>query len=165
MAGEQAAHRPIRWLVDALYASGQQRDAAELFERLPLLRNDVGLLSEEWDPGAQRQLGNAPRLRGSKTRRQSPMRGLALSRSSRALLIAGLGRPPVPFHAYEVQSQVAHRVEHAIEMRLIADLSDQGGLLDTGLHVKPVEGGPEPRRQASPDRDPVSGRRQAASFW
>jgi GH15 family glucan-1,4-alpha-glucosidase len=48
------------WLVDALYASGQQRDAAELFERLLLLRNDVGLLSEEWDPAAQRQLGNTP---------------------------------------------------------------------------------------------------------
>jgi len=48
------------WLVDALYASGQQRDAIDLFERLLLLRNDVGLLSEEWDPGAQRQLGNTP---------------------------------------------------------------------------------------------------------
>jgi GH15 family glucan-1,4-alpha-glucosidase len=48
------------WLVDALHASGQQRDAIDLFERLLLLRNDVGLLSEEWDPVAQRQLGNTP---------------------------------------------------------------------------------------------------------
>jgi GH15 family glucan-1,4-alpha-glucosidase len=48
------------WLVDALHASGQQRDAIDLFERLLLLRNDVGLLSEEWDPGARRQLGNTP---------------------------------------------------------------------------------------------------------
>jgi GH15 family glucan-1,4-alpha-glucosidase len=48
------------WLVDALHASGQQPDAAELFERLLGLRNDVGLLSEEWDPAAQRQLGNFP---------------------------------------------------------------------------------------------------------
>jgi len=48
------------WLVDALGASGQRRDAIELFERLLLLRNDVGLLSEEWDPAAQRQLGNTP---------------------------------------------------------------------------------------------------------
>ncbi len=46
--------------MDALYASGQRRDAIELFERLLLLRNDVGLLSEEWDPAAQRQLGNTP---------------------------------------------------------------------------------------------------------
>ena len=48
------------WLVDALHASGQQRDAIGLFERLLALRNDVGLLSEEWDPAAQRQLGNTP---------------------------------------------------------------------------------------------------------
>jgi GH15 family glucan-1,4-alpha-glucosidase len=48
------------WLVDALHASGQQPDAINLFERLLLLRNDVGLLSEEWDPAAQRQLGNTP---------------------------------------------------------------------------------------------------------
>jgi GH15 family glucan-1,4-alpha-glucosidase len=47
--------------VDALYASGQQQDAIDLFERLLGLRNDVGLLSEEWDPAAQRQLGNTPR--------------------------------------------------------------------------------------------------------
>ena len=48
------------WLVDALYAAGQQRDAVSLFEQLLRLRNDVGLLSEEWDPAAQRQLGNTP---------------------------------------------------------------------------------------------------------
>jgi len=48
------------WLVDALHASGQQQDAIDLFERLLELRNDLGLLSEEWDPVAQRQLGNTP---------------------------------------------------------------------------------------------------------
>jgi GH15 family glucan-1,4-alpha-glucosidase len=46
--------------VDALYAAGQQAEATVLFERLLGLRNDVGLLSEEWDPAAQRQLGNFP---------------------------------------------------------------------------------------------------------
>jgi GH15 family glucan-1,4-alpha-glucosidase len=48
------------WLVDALHAAGQQPDATDLFERLLSLRNDVGLLSEEWDPSAQRLLGNTP---------------------------------------------------------------------------------------------------------
>ena len=48
------------WLVDALHASGQRAEATGLFERLLLLRNDVGLLSEEWDPAAKRQLGNTP---------------------------------------------------------------------------------------------------------
>jgi len=48
------------WLVDALQAGGRRDDAVALFERLLSLRNDVGLLSEEWDPKAQRQLGNTP---------------------------------------------------------------------------------------------------------
>lgn len=48
------------WLVDALHASGRKDEAVALFERLLDLRNDVGLLSEEWDPDARRQLGNTP---------------------------------------------------------------------------------------------------------
>ena len=47
-------------LVDALHASGREHEAVALFERLLSLRNDVGLLSEEWDPASQRQLGNIP---------------------------------------------------------------------------------------------------------
>jgi GH15 family glucan-1,4-alpha-glucosidase len=48
------------WLVDALHLAGRKDEATELFERLLALRNDVGLLSEEWDPKARRQLGNTP---------------------------------------------------------------------------------------------------------
>jgi GH15 family glucan-1,4-alpha-glucosidase len=48
------------WLVDALHLAGQQQQATQLFERLLTLRNDVGLLSEEWDPKSRRQLGNTP---------------------------------------------------------------------------------------------------------
>ena len=48
------------WLVDALHLAGKRNEATELFERLLALRNDVGLLSEEWDPKAGRQLGNTP---------------------------------------------------------------------------------------------------------
>ncbi|MFI0155361.1 glycoside hydrolase family 15 protein [Streptomyces lydicus] len=48
------------WLVDALQLSGRRQEAAQLFERLLELRNDVGLLSEEYDPVAGRQLGNFP---------------------------------------------------------------------------------------------------------
>ena len=48
------------WLVDALHLAGQTTEATQLFTRLLALRNDVGLLSEEWDPKAGRQLGNTP---------------------------------------------------------------------------------------------------------
>ena len=48
------------WLVDALHGLGREDEARRLFERLLSLRNDVGLLAEEWDPAAGRQLGNFP---------------------------------------------------------------------------------------------------------
>jgi GH15 family glucan-1,4-alpha-glucosidase len=48
------------WLADALHGTGRTRQARDLFERLLELRNDVGMLSEEYDPGARRQLGNTP---------------------------------------------------------------------------------------------------------
>jgi len=48
------------WLVNALHMIGRQDDACELFERLLSLRNDVGLLSEEYDPRYGRQVGNTP---------------------------------------------------------------------------------------------------------
>ncbi|MEV0556014.1 MULTISPECIES: glycoside hydrolase family 15 protein [unclassified Streptomyces] len=48
------------WLADALLLTGREDDARRLFERLLLLRNDLGLLAEEYDPLARRQLGNFP---------------------------------------------------------------------------------------------------------
>jgi GH15 family glucan-1,4-alpha-glucosidase len=48
------------WLVDALRGIGRQDEAERLFERLLALRNDVGLLSEEYDTRAGRLVGNFP---------------------------------------------------------------------------------------------------------
>ncbi|WP_197503251.1 glycoside hydrolase family 15 protein [Mycobacterium sp. E740] len=48
------------WLVDALCGIGRDDEATALYERLLGLRNDVGMLSEEYDPKAQRHLGNTP---------------------------------------------------------------------------------------------------------
>ena len=48
------------WLVDALHDIGRRAEAEELFERLLGLRNDVGLLAEEYDPLTGRHLGNTP---------------------------------------------------------------------------------------------------------
>jgi GH15 family glucan-1,4-alpha-glucosidase len=48
------------WLVDNLVLQGRLDEGRELFEHLLTLRNDVGLLAEEYDPVAKRQLGNFP---------------------------------------------------------------------------------------------------------
>jgi GH15 family glucan-1,4-alpha-glucosidase len=48
------------WLVDNLALLGRKKDALQLFQRLLDLRNDVGLLSEEFDPRNTRLLGNFP---------------------------------------------------------------------------------------------------------
>ncbi len=48
------------WLADNYLMQGRHDDARALFERLLSLRNDVGLLSEEYDPADRRQLGNFP---------------------------------------------------------------------------------------------------------
>jgi GH15 family glucan-1,4-alpha-glucosidase len=48
------------WFVDNLTLQGRYQEAREMFGRLLGLCNDVGLLAEEYDPVAQRQLGNFP---------------------------------------------------------------------------------------------------------
>jgi GH15 family glucan-1,4-alpha-glucosidase len=48
------------WLADVYAMLGRLDDAERLFEHLLSFRNDLGLLAEEYDPRAKRQLGNFP---------------------------------------------------------------------------------------------------------
>ena len=48
------------WLADAYLMLGRQDDARRLFERLLTLRNDLGLLSEQYEPRSRRLVGNFP---------------------------------------------------------------------------------------------------------
>src|SRR5438094_1106086 len=48
------------WLVACWHLLDRKKEARELFERLLDVRNDLGLLSEEYDPRDKRQLGNFP---------------------------------------------------------------------------------------------------------
>jgi GH15 family glucan-1,4-alpha-glucosidase len=58
--GEGAFLACTFWLADDLALIGEYDQARALFERLLALRNDVGLLAEEYDPILARQVGNAP---------------------------------------------------------------------------------------------------------
>ncbi|MEJ0074406.1 MAG: glycoside hydrolase family 15 protein [Alphaproteobacteria bacterium] len=59
-AGEGAFLACSFWLADAYLLLGRRDDAEKLFRRLIGLCNDLGLLAEEYDPRAKRQLGNFP---------------------------------------------------------------------------------------------------------
>jgi GH15 family glucan-1,4-alpha-glucosidase len=48
------------WLADNLAMQGRLEEARNLFDRLLLLRNDVGLLAEQYDPVSRRLVGNFP---------------------------------------------------------------------------------------------------------
>ena len=59
--GREGAFLPCSfWLADNYVLMGRVDEAKALFERLVSLSNDVGLMSEEWDASAQRQVGNFP---------------------------------------------------------------------------------------------------------
>jgi GH15 family glucan-1,4-alpha-glucosidase len=61
LAGEEGTFLVCSfWLADAYTMIGRGEDADALFERLLSLRNDLGLLAEQYHPGLRRQLGNFP---------------------------------------------------------------------------------------------------------
>ncbi len=91
------------WLADDLHLIGRQQEARELFEKLLALRNDLGLLAEEYDPVAARQVGNFPQ---------------AFSHVSLVNTAAGLASPPETdnpiTHAARAAGKIPapHKVHH-----------------------------------------------------
>jgi len=61
LPGKEGVFLPCSfWMVSCLHQTGRKKKARDLFERLLAIRNDLGLLSEEYDPISKRQLGNFP---------------------------------------------------------------------------------------------------------
>ena len=60
LPGEGAFLACSFWLADAYISIGRHDDATRLFDRLLAIRNDLGLLAEEYDPRESRQQGNFP---------------------------------------------------------------------------------------------------------
>jgi GH15 family glucan-1,4-alpha-glucosidase len=92
------------WLANSLALVGRRDDAIALFERLLALRNDLGLLAEEYDPVAKRQLGNFPQAFShtaiintaahlGELETASAARGSSRRRSRRASAASHLDRP------------------------------------------------------------------------
>src|SRR3954468_764247 len=61
LPGDEGVFLPCSfWLADCYSLLGREQEARELFERLLSIRNDLGLLSEEYDCSSKRLLGNFP---------------------------------------------------------------------------------------------------------
>jgi GH15 family glucan-1,4-alpha-glucosidase len=94
-AGEGAFLLCTFWLADNLAMQGREPEARAVYERLLALRNDVGLLAEQYDPTSKRQLGNFPQafshvaLVNTATNLTDAAHGAARARSTRQ-------RPPTP---------------------------------------------------------------------
>ena len=98
------------WLVSAYAAAGRLDDANALFDRLVGLVNDVGLLSEEYDPRNKRMVGNFPQAFSHLTLVQAAFRLRVRDRHRALTAPAGRGGPQRPSrdphrHARPVRSR------------------------------------------------------------
>jgi GH15 family glucan-1,4-alpha-glucosidase len=83
------------WMVTSLWLMGRKADAKAMFERLLALRNDVGLLSEEYDPARKRMVGNFPQA----------LSHIALIHS--AFVLSGLWRPELLIETKDLSRKTA----------------------------------------------------------
>ena len=131
------------WLADNYILQGRHDDARALFDRLLAVRNDVGLLAEEYDPGARRQVGNFPQ---------------AFSHVALINTAHNLTRAYGPF-----PSLALHRVPRFFRMEIprplsCADVTGSRNSLATGLSTRGGEKDPRACRSGrGAPRSPHSG--------
>ena len=80
------------WLADCLTMLGRDHDARQLLDRLMGLRNDLGLLSEEYDPVAGRLVGNFPQAFSHVSLVNSAAKLMGQEKPSADHIIMGLAR-------------------------------------------------------------------------
>ncbi|MFT2710471.1 glycoside hydrolase family 15 protein [Clavibacter sp. Sh2126] len=102
-AGENPFLACSFWLVEQYARSGREADGRELMERLVGLSNDVGLLSEEYDPVQRRQAGNVPQA----------LSHLALVRAADALEAAAAAHPDELDRAHQAGNAALAHAEAA----------------------------------------------------
>ena len=138
------------WLADALHGIGRTDEATELFERLLSLRNDVGLLSEEYDPKTGRHLGNTPQAFShasliTTALTLSATGASSLSRISELSRLTSSSRPAVGLEEAQpdlVDGRVGgYGVPEPVERHLADDRDGRG--LEQLADVRPDEGDAE----------------------
>jgi hypothetical protein len=136
------------WLVEQYAASGRVADAHRLMDRLTALVNDVGVLSEEYDPARGRQMGNIPQA----------LSHLSLVRAADAIAAAEKGRedqlPRVRGESEGAQADSADR-EHG-RTPSSPETPDEGGDRDLGANLadarEPSPADQEPTTLRAPHR-------------
>ena len=101
------------WLADCLSMLGRDHDARQLLDRLMGLRNDLGLLAEEYDPVAGRMVGNFPQAFSHVSLVNSAAKLMGQEKPSSEHVILGLARraltrgrsTPAPRHLGGVSAQ------------------------------------------------------------
>ena len=113
------------WLADAYQLIGRKAEAKALFARLLSVRNDVGLLSEEYDLSKRRLVGNFPQA----------FSHIALVNTAHNLLIATSHRK----HAAEKMRCRARRRKHDVEELVMPEVTtDPAGPAAPGARQRPA---------------------------
>jgi hypothetical protein len=128
-AGEGAFLPCSFWLADCYALTGRREQAVALFERLLSLRNDVGLLAEEYDPRTGRMLGNFPQA----------LTHMALVNTARLLSMP----------AHEAQSASAQGERPTAASAQAASAGEHNGAADDAMSPK------QPRTVTASSPDPA----------